>query len=77
MICNVVLVSAVQQSESVINISPLFRIQFPRRSLQSIEASSLCHTVGSYCKLLSWWLECATNNKLSQLSAPGSLIKRT
>ena len=39
MIYNVVLLAAVQQSESVthIHISTLFKILFPYRSLQSIE----------------------------------------
>ena len=46
LIYNVVLVSAVQQSESVIHISTLFQILFSRRSLQSIEQSSLCYRVG-------------------------------
>ena len=52
---NVVLVSAVQQSESAICLpkSPLFRISFPFRPLralqviQSIEQCSLCSTVHS------------------------------
>ena len=44
---NVVLVSAVQRSESAIciHISPLFWISFPLRSPQSTEQSSLCYTV--------------------------------
>ena len=44
------LVSAVQQSESVIriHISPLFYISVPFRSPQSIDWSSLCYTVGSH-----------------------------
>ena len=48
MINNVVLVSGVQQSESVIHIhvSILFQILFPFRLLHSIEQSSLCYTVG-------------------------------
>ena len=47
---NVVLVSDVQQTESVthIHISNNFQILFPYRSLQSIEQSSLCYTVGPY-----------------------------
>ena len=50
LIYNVVLVSAVQQSKSAIHIhiSTLFQVPFPIRSLQSIEQSSLCYTVGSY-----------------------------
>ena len=48
MINNVVLVSGVQQSDSVIHIhvSILFQILFPFRLLQNIEQSSLCYTVG-------------------------------
>ena len=46
---NVVLVSTVQQSESVIriHISPLFWISFPFRSPQSTEQSFLCYTMFS------------------------------
>ena len=45
---NVVLVSGVQQSDSVlhIHVSILFQIPFPFRLLQNIEQSSLCYTVG-------------------------------
>ena len=48
MINNVVLVSGVQQSDSVIHIhvSILFQILFPFRLLQNMEQSSLCYTVG-------------------------------
>ena len=48
MINNVVLVSGVQQSDSVIRIhvSILFQILFPFRLLQNIEQHSLCYTVG-------------------------------
>ena len=47
---NVVLVSAVQQSESAICIliSPLSGISFPFRSSWSTEKSSLCYTAGSH-----------------------------
>ena len=47
LINNVVLVSGVQQSDSVIHIdvSILFQILFPIRLLQNIEQSSLCCTV--------------------------------
>ena len=50
LIYNVVLVSGVQQSESVIyiHISTLFQILFPYRPLQSTEQSSLCSTVSAY-----------------------------
>ena len=48
--CIVVLVSAVQQSESAIYIptSTFFRISFPVRSPQITEQRSLCDTVGSH-----------------------------
>ena len=48
MIDNVMLVSGVQQSDSVIHIYVpiLFQILFPFRLLQNIEQSSLCYTVG-------------------------------
>ena len=48
MINDVVLVSGVQQSDSVIHIhaSILFQILFPFRLLQNIEQSSVCYTVG-------------------------------
>ena len=44
----VVLVSGVQQSDSVthMHVSILFQILFPIRLLQNIEQSSLCYTVG-------------------------------
>ena len=47
---NVVLVSAVQHSESAIctHISSLFWISIPFRSPQSTEQSSLCYTAGSH-----------------------------
>ena len=48
LINNVVLVSGVQQSDSVIHIhvSILFQILFPFRLLHNTEQSSLCYTVG-------------------------------
>ena len=48
LIYSVVLLSVVQQSESVVRISTLFQILFPYRSLLSIEQSSFCYTVGLY-----------------------------
>ena len=49
MINNVVIVSGVQQSDSVIHthVSILFPILFPFRSLHNIEQSSLCYIAGS------------------------------
>ena len=48
MINNVVIVSGVQQSDSVVHVhvSILFQILFPVRLLHNIEQSSLCSTVG-------------------------------
>ena len=53
LVYNVVVVSGVQQIESVINIPYIysfffFKILFPYRPLKSIEQSSLCYTVGPY-----------------------------
>ena len=47
---NVVLVSSVQQTESVIHthVSTLFQISFRFWSSECIESSSLCHVVGSH-----------------------------
>ena len=59
MINNVVLVSGVQQSDSVIHIhvSILFQILFPVRLLQNIEKSSLCYTVGPcWLSILSFFI---------------------
>ena len=47
-IYNVVSVSAIQQSESVIHMHILFHILSPYRLLHSIEKSSLCYTVCSH-----------------------------
>ena len=48
MITNVVLVSRVQQSDSVthLHVYILLQILFPLKLLQNIEQSSLCYTVG-------------------------------
>ena len=60
MINNVVLVSGVQQSDSVTHIhtSILFQILFPFRLLQSIEQSSLCCTVGPCWLYILYIVEC-------------------
>ena len=48
MINNVVIVSGVEQSDSVIHIhvSILFQIAFPFRLFHNVEQSSLCYAVG-------------------------------
>ena len=52
MIYNVVLVSGVQQSDSIIHIyvTILFQVLFPFQLLPNIEQSSLCYTVQFLCK---------------------------
>ena len=56
LIYNVVLVSGIQQSESVIHIhvSTLFQILFPYKPLQRIVQSSLCYRVGPYYLYYIW-----------------------
>ena len=56
LIYNAVLVSAVQQSDSVIyiHIPTLFKIIFPYRPFQSIEQSFLCYTEGSFQLSISY-----------------------
>ena len=69
---NVVLVSGVQQSDSVIHIhvSILFQILFPFRLLQSIEQSSLCYTVDP-CRLsILNIVVCICQSQTSNLSLP-------
>ena len=72
LIYNVVLVSAVQQSESVIHIhiSTLFKILFPYRSLQSIEQCSLCYTVGAYQLSILYVVVCICQSQSPNLSLP-------
>ena len=55
LITNVVFISGVQQSDSIIHIHVciLFQILFPFRLLQSIEQSFLCYTVGSLLVIYS------------------------
>ena len=77
-IYNVVLVSGVQQSESVIHIhiSTLFfffLILFPYRLLQSIEQSSLCYQ-GSYQLSILYTVVCICQCQSPSLSLPTSII---
>ena len=60
LIYNVVLVSGVQQSESVIHICLyiLFQILFHYRLLQDIDYSSLCYTVGPCCLPILYIVVC-------------------
>ena len=50
LINNVLLVSSIQQSDSVIHVSVLFQMLFPFGLLQNIEQSPLCCT-GGPCRL--------------------------
>ena len=72
LIYNVVLVSAVQQRESVIHIhmSTLFQIIFQYRSLQSIEQSSLCYTVDSYQLFILYIVVCICQSQSPNLCLP-------
>ena len=76
LIYNVVLVSAVQQSESVIHmhISTLFQILFPYRSLESIEQSFLCYTVGPYLLSILYIIVCICQSRSPNLSVPNSVF---
>ena len=60
LIYNVVLVSALQQSESVIHIhvSSLFYILFLYKSLQSLQQSSLCYKISHYYSYLFYIQQC-------------------
>ena len=71
LIDNIVLVSGVQQSDSVIRIhvSILFQILFPFRLLQSIEQSSLCYTVGPWLSILNTAV-CTCQSQTPNLSLP-------
>ena len=72
LIYSVVLVSGVQQTESVIHIhiSTLFQILFPYRSLQSTELSSLCYTVGSYQLSILYKVVCICQSQSPNVSHP-------
>ena len=72
MINNIVLVSGVQQSDSVIHIhvSILFQILFPFRLLHNIEQGSLCYTVGPCCLSILNIAVCTCQLQIPNLSLP-------
>ena len=72
MINNVVLVSGVHPSDSVvyIHVSILFQILFPFRSLQSIGQSSLCYTVGPCWLSILNIAVCTCQSQTPSLSLP-------
>ena len=76
LIYTVVLVSAVQQSESIIHIhiSTLFQILFPYISLHSIEQSSLCYTVRSYQLSILYIVVLYMSIPISQFIPPAFLL---
>ena len=58
LIYSVVLVSAVEQSDSVIYMYILFEIVFHYGLSQDIEYSALCYTVGSCCLSILYLMVC-------------------
>ena len=70
MINNFVLVSGVQQSDSVIHIhvSILFQVLFPFRLLQDIEQTSLCYTVDPYWLSILNMAVCTCQSQTPNLS---------
>ena len=67
MISNVMLVSGIQQSDSVIHmhVSILFQILFPISLLHNIEQSSLCYTVGPRCLSILNIAVCTCKSQIS------------
>ena len=72
MINNVMLVSGIQQSDSVIhiNVSIHFQILFPFRLLQNTEQSSLCYTVGPCWLSILNIAVCTCQSQTANLSPP-------
>ena len=62
------LVSAVQQKDSVTYVSILFQILFPFRLLQDIEQSSRCYTVGPCCLSILNIVMCTCQSQIPNLS---------
>ena len=58
LIYNAVLVSGVQQSDSLIHILIIFQILFSYRLSQNTEQSSLCYTVGPFCLFILYIVVC-------------------
>ena len=70
LIYNVVLVSDVQQSDSVLHVYILFQIHFPYRFLQNIECSSLGYTVGPCWLSILYLVVCLCSSQAPNLSLP-------
>ena len=76
LICNVLLVSAVQRSESVIHIciSTHFQILFPYRPLKNIEQNVLCYRVGPYQLSVLYIVVCICQYQSPSLSLHSYLL---
>ena len=72
LINNDVLVTGIQQSDSVIpiQVSILFQILFPFKLLQNIEPSSLCYTVGPCWLSILNIVVCTSQSQTPNLSLP-------
>ena len=73
MINNVVLVSGIQQSDSVIYMYLLFQILFPYKLLQDTEYSSLCYAVGACWLPILFYILCV-NPRLIIYPSPLSAL---
>ena len=69
------LVSGVQQSDSVIHmcVSVLFQILFPLKALQNIEHRSLCYTVGPHWLSILNMVMCTCQSQTLNLSLSPTL----
>ena len=76
LICNVLLVSAVQKSESVIHIciSTHFQFLFPYRPLKNIEQNVLCYRVGPYQLSVLYIVVCICQYQSPSLSLHSYLL---
>ena len=72
LIYNVVLVSGVQQSNSVIHISILFQVLFPFKLLQNIKQSSLCYTIGPCWLSILYTVVCICQSQTPNLPLPAT-----
>ena len=73
MICNIVLVSDVPQSDSHIYMYVYFQILFHYRLLQGIEYSSLCYTTNLCCLSTLYIVVCICSSHIPNLSLPLSI----
>ena len=78
LIYSIVLVSGVQQSDSVIHtyISILFQILFPHRLLQNTEQSSLCYIVGPCWLSILYIVVCICQSQTPSLSLTPVVVSK-